>query len=848
MEAGGGGVCRGGGGEGEAEEDEEYGREQERAAAAGEAVEVYCAVGKDAGKEWRANLRWVLANFPRSHQSQRLVLVLVHVHRPPRLINMSTLLYLGGVGPGEPARGARGGRAQEAAGGQGQQGPRRSPPHLRKSTGPRAQGGGRGGRRGEGPGPARRGPWRRRPRHGRRRRPGLHQMRAPRSKKAVAVQRKADPNCRIWFLCKGNLICTREASGGQSMAETSTPSTSPRSSASDYSRSKSSLHGDGDGESFGSMHDTTVASLRRTPSRDGSDSAEDSGQEANEGPSAVVQPLRHVEEDPTTPSHHGSEDDATEMDDALREQLRDAMVEAANLRREAYDETRRRQKADRDLADASKMARDAESSWQAEARRRKEAEERLARERAAMEQDQRELDAILEKIREVDGRSADLELQIAGSERTMGNLGVRMSESCSVLDALQLERRRQEPAASMPDVQVDVDQGLGFLRLSLPELEEATGRFDESARIGGAASGVYRGTLRGMSVAVKIISPDVAVDEARFAREVDAIARARHPGLVTLVGACPEARAVVHELVPGGSLEDRLSGDAPPLPWHARCDVAYRTCSALAYLHSTATVHGDVRPANILLEDERCSSSKLADFGTSRLVSAPKRAADMALAYVNPRWLATGEEPTAECDVHALGVVLLRLVTGMPAFAAKKAAHEAACGSRAWHDVVDMGGGGWPMARATEVALLGLRCCDDLVPRRGPAKLLEEARGVLEAATSAVPGRTWSSLSSSSAASEGAGGAPSYFLCPILKEVMKDPQIAGDGFTYEAEAMREWLGSGHDTSPMTNLKLPSDKLVPNHALRAAIREWRHTRPPNSSLDRSRGDMDSVRHV
>ncbi|CAM0943254.1 unnamed protein product [Alopecurus aequalis] len=673
-------------------------------------------------------------------------------------------------------------------------------------------------------------------------------MRAPRSKKAVAVQRKADPNCRIWFLCKGNLICTREASGGQSMAETSTPSTSPRSSASDYSRSKSSLHGDGDGESFGSMHDTTVASLRRTPSRDGSDSAEDSGQEANEGPSAVVQPLRHVEEDPTTPSHHGSEDDATEMDDALREQLRDAMVEAANLRREAYDETRRRQKADRDLADASKMARDAESSWQAEARRRKEAEERLARERAAMEQDQRELDAILEKIREVDGRSADLELQIAGSERTMGNLGVRMSESCSVLDALQLERRRQEPAASMPDVQVDVDQGLGFLRLSLPELEEATGRFDESARIGGAASGVYRGTLRGMSVAVKIISPDVAVDEARFAREVDAIARARHPGLVTLVGACPEARAVVHELVPGGSLEDRLSGDAPPLPWHARCDVAYRTCSALAYLHSTATVHGDVRPANILLEDERCSSSKLADFGTSRLVSAPKRAADMALAYVNPRWLATGEEPTAECDVHALGVVLLRLVTGMPAFAAKKAAHEAACGSRAWHDVVDMGGGGWPMARATEVALLGLRCCDDLVPRRGPAKLLEEARGVLEAATSAVPGRTWSSLSSSSAASEGAGGAPSYFLCPILKEVMKDPQIAGDGFTYEAEAMREWLGSGHDTSPMTNLKLPSDKLVPNHALRAAIREWRHTRPPNSSLDRSRGDMDSVRHV
>ena len=187
---------------------------------------------------------------------------------------------------------------------------------------------------------------------------------------------------------------------------------------------------------------------------------------------------------------------------------------------------------------------------------------------------------------------------------------------------VQLTRRREQLTTSMPPVQVDGDHGLGFLRLGLPELEEATDSFDEAARISGSA--VYRGTLRGMSVAVKIISPDDAVDEERFVREVEAISRAKHPNLVTLVGACPEARAVVHELVPGGSLEDRLSGDAPPLPWHARCGVAFRACSALAFLHSTATVHGDVRPANILLEDERCSSSKLTGLGVNRLVAAPK--------------------------------------------------------------------------------------------------------------------------------------------------------------------------------------------------------------------------------
>ena len=58
-----------------------------------------------------------------------------------------------------------------------------------------------------------------------------------------------------------------------------------------------------------------------------------------------------------------------------------------------------------------------------------------------------------------------------------------------------------------------------------------------------------------------------------------------------------------------------------------------------------------------------------------------------------------------------------------------------------------------------------------------------------------------------------------------LQEVMQDPHVAADGFTYEAEALRGWLDSGHDTSPMTNLKLEHCNLVPNHALRSAIQEW-----------------------
>ncbi|CAN6208581.1 unnamed protein product [Urochloa humidicola] len=64
-----------------------------------------------------------------------------------------------------------------------------------------------------------------------------------------------------------------------------------------------------------------------------------------------------------------------------------------------------------------------------------------------------------------------------------------------------------------------------------------------------------------------------------------------------------------------------------------------------------------------------------------------------------------------------------------------------------------------------------------------------------------------------------------YFICPISQDIMNDPHIAADGFTYEAEAIRNWLDSGHDTSPMTNMRLEHDELIPNHALRSAIQEW-----------------------
>lgn len=58
-----------------------------------------------------------------------------------------------------------------------------------------------------------------------------------------------------------------------------------------------------------------------------------------------------------------------------------------------------------------------------------------------------------------------------------------------------------------------------------------------------------------------------------------------------------------------------------------------------------------------------------------------------------------------------------------------------------------------------------------------------------------------------------------------LQERMQDPHVAADGFTYEAEALRGWLASGHETSPVTNLELAHKELIPNRVLKFAIQEW-----------------------
>ncbi|KAL4636217.1 WD repeat, SAM and U-box domain-containing protein 1 isoform X2 [Arapaima gigas] len=71
-------------------------------------------------------------------------------------------------------------------------------------------------------------------------------------------------------------------------------------------------------------------------------------------------------------------------------------------------------------------------------------------------------------------------------------------------------------------------------------------------------------------------------------------------------------------------------------------------------------------------------------------------------------------------------------------------------------------------------------------------------------------------------------GVPDEFLCPITREIMKDPVLAADGYSYEREAIEGWIKTKTRSSPMTNLPLQTTLVTPNRTLKMAINRWKES--------------------
>ncbi|KAL9405145.1 hypothetical protein Peur_002117 [Populus x canadensis] len=575
--------------------------------------------------------------------------------------------------------------------------------------------------------------------------------------------------CEIWFINKGKCIWTREASENSNL-----------------------LQG-----SFGSTGSSCASGCTSTEMRVSSGSDPKLEEESS---------YSHIEE---------------------------VSLEAEALGNEAFEELLKCKTLELEAMEAFSKVKIYESALVHEVKLRKDAEDALNNTIQDQEKLLKEKDEVARKLERTMRNVALLDIRAQEANRrceeASGELKLIQTSVLSLRQEEQRIRRQKMEAVHWLERwrspgQAGTANCNGFLGITeeLPELAEfslsdlqtATCNFSESFKLGqGGCGQVYKGEMLGRTVAIKRLHPNNMQGQSEFQKEqVQVLGKLQHPHLVTLLGACPEAWSLVYEYLPNGSLQDRLfqKNNIAPLTWKIRTRIIAEISSALCFLHSSKPekiVHGDLKPQNILLNSEL--SCKICEFGICRLVTEDslyqpsfhwRTIPKGSFPYTDPEFQRIGVL-TPKSDIYAFGVIILQLLTGKPPAGLVGEVRR----TRKLASILDPSAE-WPMIVARRLVDLALQFCElssrgrpDLTPT-----LVRELEHLHVSEERPVP---------------------SFFLCPILQEIMHDPQVAADGFTYEGEALRGWLANGRETSPMTNLRLDHLHLTPNHALRLAIQDW-----------------------
>ena len=177
-------------------------------------------------------------------------------------------------------------------------------------------------------------------------------------------------------------------------------------------------------------------------------------------------------------------------------------------------------------------------------------------------------------------------------------------------------------------------------------------------------------------VAVKVLHAALADDESflrRFRAEAQAAAALNHPHVMRVFdwGEADDGPFLVLEHLGGGSLRDLLDRGTR-LTVEQAVSVGLQAARALEYAHRRGLVHRDVKPANLLFDDE--GRLGIADFGLARALAEaawtePAGAVLGTARYASPEQ-AQGLSVDGKSDVYALALVLVEAVTGSVPFAA----------------------------------------------------------------------------------------------------------------------------------------------------------------------------------
>jgi eukaryotic-like serine/threonine-protein kinase len=198
------------------------------------------------------------------------------------------------------------------------------------------------------------------------------------------------------------------------------------------------------------------------------------------------------------------------------------------------------------------------------------------------------------------------------------------------------------------------------------------GRYRLDAQIGaGGMSTVYRAfdTVLERQVAIKLMHREIASDSdqlERFRREARAVAQLNHPHVVGVIDAGEDDGTpyIVFEYVEGETLKDRIRRYGR-LPVGEAVAYAIEIARALGAAHDHQIVHRDVKPQNVLIDEE--GTAKVTDFGIARSLTEEGLTADGRVLgttdYVSPEQ-ALGQDVGPQSDLYSLGVVLFEMLTG----------------------------------------------------------------------------------------------------------------------------------------------------------------------------------------
>jgi serine/threonine protein kinase len=186
---------------------------------------------------------------------------------------------------------------------------------------------------------------------------------------------------------------------------------------------------------------------------------------------------------------------------------------------------------------------------------------------------------------------------------------------------------------------------------------------------------VYRAVgAEGRAVALKLVRPELAADSdlrRRFKREARAAAKIDSNHVVAVLddGDYEGIPYMAQEIISGGSLADRIEAKGR-LELEETVRMALHVAAGLDAMHRAGMVHRDLKPGNILLDED--GRAYVADFGLVKerdasLLTRPGQALG-SLDYMAPEQI-RADEVTPVTDVYALGCVLCESISGAPPFA-----------------------------------------------------------------------------------------------------------------------------------------------------------------------------------